>query len=474
MKIKLADIINILGGKTTVNGAQDLLEKNITRVITDTRVFKDGENYDDAVFVALCGEKFDANEFIYDAAKRGVALVVTNRDDVQIQDNKTWFVRVDDTLATLGIIAKAHRQKFSPKTVGITGSVGKTTTKEMIFHVLSENFKTLKTEASFNNEIGVPRTLMTLDESHEALVVEMGMRGFNQVDFLAGCSLPELGVITNIGCAHLELMGTKENTLKAKLEIAKYAKTLILNGDDALLTDEKKVGAILSEYGVKPEIEYFGLGENCNVRGVIKDMTAEASVFTVYVNGSELFDVKLSAPGVHSVSAALSAIAVATRFGIAPEKIKQALESFRSEQTGRQKIEKYGEYTVIDDCFNAGPESMKASISLLKALPAKRRVAFLGDMLELGDVSRDEHRGVGIFAAKNGVDLLITVGERSKELGLSAAKAEKGTQVVALDNSSDAAEAVSELLRPGDVILVKGSHAMDMGKIVESVRNLSK
>lgn len=466
MILKINKIIEAINGKIMKEGDTSP-SCEIKRVITDTRLFKDGEDYADAIFVAIVGEKFDANDFIYEADRYGVAAIITSLCEIDAAKAKgACYINVPDTLPVLGIIGRLNRELFAIKTVGVTGSVGKTTTKEIIYHVLSENMPTKKTDASFNNEIGVPRTLMSLDDSYKAFVCEMGMRGFGQVEFLASCALPEIGVITNIGTAHLEIMGTKENTLKAKLEIAKYASKIILNGDDPLLSDKEKVAHVLKEYGKTPEIIYFGLSENCDCFAKIKTMEAEKSIFTVSYKGEE-FEVNLCAPGIHNVTSALSAVCVAKEFGLSNEQIKEALESFKQEQTGRQKIIKTEKITIIDDCFNACPESMKASISLLKALKGDRKVAFLGDMLELGENSAEEHRGVGEFAAKEGINLIVTVGSRAKELGLFAARAEKGTCVIALDDSNAAKDAVKELIKPGDVILVKGSHAMQMDCIVK-------
>lgn len=467
MQIKLSKIVEEIDGKI-LSGGNVSPDSEIKRVITDTRMFKEGEDYADSVFVALVGDNFDANEFVGVADGFGVAAVITSRNAVP-EGAKACFIYVSDTLYVLGKIGRLNRELYDIKTVGITGSVGKTTTKELIFHVLSENMSAKKTDASFNNEIGVPRTLMSLDESYEAFVCEMGMRGFGQVDFLASCALPEIGVITNIGTAHLELMGTKDNTLKAKLEIAKYVKTLVLNGDDEYLSDREKVSKILSEYGAAPEIIYYGFGENCDFIGKINKTDAEKSEFTVKFFKNE-FNVTLSAPGEHNVYAALSAVVCGKKFGLTNEQIKNALETFNNEQTGRQHIIKTNGITIIDDCFNACPESMRASISLLKAIDGTRKVAFLGDMLELGENSPAEHRGVGEFAAKEGIHLIVTVGNRAKELGLYAAKAEKGTCVIALDDSKAAADAAQELIKPGDVVLVKGSHAMAMNVIVESLK----
>lgn len=464
MKIDIGHLEKITGGCLSTREYENDIIENI---ITDSREIKDDGDYSHTAFLGIVGETFDGNDFAAAALEKGVKLVITNR-----KMTGNTVLTVDDTLKAYGKIAGYHKGTLKLTTIGITGSVGKTTTKEVVYGVVSAAMKTEKTKASFNNEIGVPRMLLSLGEDLDAAVVEMGMRGIGQIEYLANFVRPDVGIITNIGCAHLELLGTKDNTLRAKLEIAKFCSTLILNGDDEYLGDKKKVSKILAEYNVSPKIVYYGLSENCDVVGKIDEMDVNHSVFTVKTQNNE-YKIDFKAPGVHLVMAALAAITAGETIGIEPGLIKNALENFEHESTGRQKIARFGDVTVIDDCYNASPESMKMAISLLSEIKgAARRVAFLGDMLELGDVSHEEHAGVGAFAAKKGVDLVVTVGDRAKEIGLTASKKERGTCVIALDDSDAAASEVEGLLSAGDAVLVKGSHAMQMDKIVREIERV--
>ena len=445
---------------------------SIKNIVTDSRKI---DCFDPAVtaFVGIKGEKFDGNAFAGEAADKGVALIITDSEAAETKlltgpgGENTSVLRVEDSLRAYGAIAALYRDTLKINVCGVTGSVGKTTTKEMISRVLESRYKNGRTRANFNNEIGVPATILELDESFRTAVIEMGMRGFGQIDYLAKIAKPDAAVITNIGCAHLEIMGSKENTMRAKFEIAagmRWNNLLVLNGDDEYLSDRKKVHEILRDYNANPTIVTYGFGEGCDVRAENIRLERDFSEFTV-----DGVPFRINIPGEHIIMAVLAAVTVGNFYRIENEAAAEALKNVNAASIGRQQIKKTEKFTLIDDCYNAGPESVKSSLRLLGQEKNGRRVAFLGDMLELGERAAMLHGEVGRAASENRVDLLVCVGELAKNIGRAAAGCEK---IIYCENSEKAAGLCGELLRDGDSVLVKGSHAMNMGIISDKILNL--
>ncbi len=474
---------------SVLHGGSGLTEDKITYITTDTREIREDDACENRakLFVALKGERFDGNDFVEEVAKRGVGAAICSiapEKAEEISRLGAAVFTVEDTLVALGEIAAAHRAKFNVPVVAVTGSVGKTSTKEIVASVLSTDLNVLKTKANFNNEIGLPKTLFGLSSEHEAVVAEMGMRGLGQIDYLCEIAKPEVCVVTNVGIAHMELLGSRENILRAKLEIGgtPTCRKLILNGDDEMLSQKDKVLSVLEEYGNTPEIIYYGTGENCSYRAEKVFCKEESCEFTLVTPwGSRI--VTLFMPGMHNVYNALAASAVGFTCGLSLDKIAGGIELFGKGEgsTLRQKIERLPSgITLIDDTYNAGPESMKASLSVLTGLSADkggRYVAVLGDMLELGSLSEAAHYGVGEFAAKAGVSLLITVGERMKEAVkgyFDTLPGDNTCNAISFENSKEAACELGELIKSGDAVLVKGSHAMEMPTCVEAIKNILK
>lgn len=447
-------------------------ETEFEYVVTDSRKITE-DNACRSIFVALEGEVFDGHDYIKSVVEKGVKIVLCRKvPDVKCES----VILVDNTLEGLGRIASEHRKQFNIPVCAVTGSVGKTSTKEMVAAVISSTFNVLRTEKNFNNEIGLPMTLLKMNDKHEAAVVEMGMRGLGQIEYLCNFALPTMGIITNIGVAHLEILRSRENIFKAKMEIASRLPEnapLLLWGDDDYLSDRVAVENEIKKYGKSLDIAYFGFGENCDFRA--ENITANDENIHTFdiVTPNETGKVTLNLPGRHNVINAVAAVAAGMKCGVSLDNCIKALESYYGDGVRQNIIRKNG-ITIIDDTYNAGPESMRASISVLGAMKNNgRKIAVLGDMLELGVASVDSHKDIGRFAAEQGIDILITAGKtmiyaadtyeavgKLKDNGLCAIKTK---------DAEHAAEAVLPLIREGDAVLVKGSHSMQMEKVTAAL-----
>lgn len=429
----------------------------ITEITTDSR--KIGEN---TLFIPLVGEKFDAHDFISATIEDGVKAVVSHKDITVSGD--TAVIRVENTRSALADIARYYKSKFNIPTVALTGSVGKTTTKDMIASVLSESYNTLKTQGNFNNEIGLPLTIFSLTEQHTAAVLEMGMSGFGEIHRLVGIARPDTAVITNIGMSHIERLGSQEGIFKAKLEIADYfdeSNILFVNGDDRFLKTAKDK--------LKCRVYTFGTeNENCDLRAYnVKEYGADGVGFCVTYEGKE-YPIHISQAGVHNVYNALAAICVGLRYNVPMEKIVHGLENFEPTAM-RMSIEKYGRVTVINDCYNASPASMEAGLKVLAGMDGNK-IAVLGDMLEMGDFAPSAHMGVGELAAKLGIDTIVTAGDNARYIAEGAKKTGAKT-VIACGSTDEAARNVLKIISETDnpVLLVKASRGMKFENIISEI-----
>ncbi|MBE6924610.1 MAG: UDP-N-acetylmuramoyl-tripeptide--D-alanyl-D-alanine ligase [Ruminococcaceae bacterium] len=415
----------------------------------DTRKLQPGQ-----LFVALVGER-DGHDFIPAALGNGAAAVLCTRT---VGDHPA--IVVEDTRKALGDIARGERLRIGMKVVGVTGSVGKSTTKEMICAVLSENYRVRKTPENHNNDIGMPMAILAMPEDTQIAVLEMGMNHFREIAYLASIAQPDIAVITNIGTMHIEHLGSRQGILQAKLEILEGMGTegkLLLNGDDTLLWNlhgQQKI-----------ELAYFGV-ENPQCAYLAKNIQQSPGNihFDAEAKG-KAFGVDLELEGMHYVIDAMAAIGVGTELGVPEEKLQRALLSFQN-MAGRQEIFEAKGCTIIKDCYNAGPESMTAALSVL-GNKTGRRVAVLGDMLELGVCTQAEHYRVGRIAAEK-ADVVLAYGPNSSRVisgaltgGMSPAMAK------CFEKREDIAEAMIRVVRPGDVILVKGSRGMRMELILD-------
>lgn len=443
-----SEIAEVTGGRLI--GA----DVTVTGVSTDTRTIEKG-----MLFVAVKGESFDGNDFIDAAAEKGAAAVISDREE-GAGDHSVTVILVRDSRAAQLALARHHRMKFPLKLVGVTGSVGKTSTKDMVFAVLSAKFNTLKTEGNFNNDIGLPRTLFRLNESYGAAVIEMGMSDLGEISVLSKAAVPDVCIITNIGWCHIENLKTRENILRAKLEIldgASESAPLILNGDDEFLKNVDIPGRRIVKYG---------RSEGCDVRAENIVQNADGQEFTLLYRGKS-YGAKLPVVGEHHVMNALAAFAAGIEAGMSPEEIVPAF--MRYEASGmRQRVEKRGDVTVILDCYNASPTSMESSLSVLGGMSVPgRKCAVLGDMLELGEMSAQLHAGVADYIMKN-ADCAFLYGA---EMAHCCERLERAGFEV--HHSTDKAALTAELLewlRPGDAVLFKGSRGMRMEEIAEKVK----
>ena len=440
--ITLSEVARACGGE--LHGDPDL---QITSIVTDSR--KAGEG---SLFAAIKGARADGHKFIPAVAEQGAVCALCE----EAPQADIAYILVESTLVALKGIAEYYRSLFSIPFIGITGSVGKTSTKEFISAVLAQKYNVHKTGGNFNNELGVPITLFGLEEEHEVAVIEMGISGFGEMTRLSKMVRPDISVITNIGYCHLENLGDRDGVLRAKTEMFTYLKD---NGSIILCHDDDKLRTVTDYHGITPT--FYGTGndeyraENIVEKGL-------DGVGCTLIHGDTRIDVTIPTMGRHNVLNALCAMAVGTKLGLTPDEIKRGLESFRNVGS-RNRIIKTAYYTIIDDCYNANPTSTKAGLDTLSKLSG-RRVAVLGDMKELGKDEIALHREVGAYAKELGIDVLIAVGP------LSEATAEGfGEGAYYYQNVDRCIDRIERHLHPDDTILVKASHSMQFERIVEAL-----
>ena len=452
---------------TAIGGAdEDITVKNVTTA--------SGECTPGSLFCAIKGERADGADFVPQAAELGAVCVLTTRDPSELPkaDAPVVVVRVDDVVRALGKLAFRYRCHSRATFVAVTGSVGKTTTKEMIASVASTRFKTHKTKGNHNNELGLPLTLFELTPEDEVSVIELGMSAPGEIEYLSRIGRPDIAVVTNIGTSHLATLGTRENICRAKMEITAGMPengTLLLNADEPLLVNE------YNARGGKPKLMSI-FNRNGDYRAVNLRCRTDGTTFDMICGDRVVTNVELSVPGRHNVYNALSAFAVGTLLGIETEKIKNGLSSYVGYDM-RQSIYEIGGITVIDDCYNASPESVRAAIDVLVALAQKKGgapAALLGDMLELGEYSRLLHDGIGQYAATAKVSKLFCFGMMSDVVAEAAIK--KGIRAenvfVCLDTRDPGtmADMILNSLSDGDVLLVKASRGVHAERVIELLK----
>ncbi len=432
-------------------GSIDPKYKNVTffGANNDTRLLKPGQ-----LFIALQGAR-DGHDFIPAALEKGAAAVLCTHCDGDYP-----AIVVKDTRLALGDIARGERERIGMKVVGITGSVGKSTTKEMTAAVLQTTYRVGKTPVNHNNDIGMPMAILAMEEDTQVAVVEMGMNHFREIAYLASIAKPDVAVIVNIGTMHIEHLGSMEGILQAKLEIVEgmpEGGKILLNGDDALLWNQRLTSG--------KNVGFFGVrnGES-NVLG--KDITEIPGMLRFWARcGDKAFPVELALEGQHYVHDALAAIAVALELGVSTENIRTALSQFQN-MAGRQEIFEKKGFTIIRDCYNAGPESMAAALRVLGNRPG-RHVAVLGDMLELGVCTAAEHYRVGRIAAEQ-ANILLAYGENSSRVlngAITGGMSQNAAR--AFTDRDRLVKVLKQLAKPGDVILFKGSRGMRMELVME-------
>ena len=427
-------------------------------VVTDTRKIKPG-----VLFVALKGERFNGEDFVSDAVAKGAAGIVVSRECPagKLEGIEVPVLKAENTLLAYQQLAHAWRMKFDLPVVAITGSNGKTTTKDLTAAVLSAKWKVLKTQANFNNEIGLPLTLLQLTKEHEAAVVEIGMRGLGQISAMAPMAAPSLGIVTNVGETHMELLGSLENIAKAKSEMVEAVPsggTVILNADNdyvAAMRSKAKPGVRVLTFGIEREADIWG--------GAIRTEGQKTKFMAKFRN--ERHEFTLSMVGRHNVYNALAAIAAGVSFGFTAEEIQRGLDGLEVTKM-RFECRQVGGYQVINDAYNASPMSMTAAIDTLAEVAKGRKIAVMGDMLELGSVAVEAHEHVGRELAEKHVDALLTRGEMGEHIAKGAE--ESGMQqVYRCASHEEAGKVLHKILQPGDTVLFKGSRGMQMEKIID-------
>lgn len=454
--LSLQEIMAATGGR-----CENMRELVFSGITTDSRVESRGE-----LFVALCGERFDGHAYCQMALEHGAAAVLVSKPVPELPAG-TVVITVEDTLLAYQQIAHAYRLRHKQlKVVAVTGSNGKTSTKDMIAACLATKFKVVKTQGNFNNEIGLPKTLLSVQPETEIAVVEMGMRGLGQIRELCEIAEPDVAVVTNVGETHMELLGSMENIARAKGEIVEE---LTAQQVAVLNADNEYVAAMADK--TKAQVVTYGYAGKATFRGDNVVTTAQGSVFTCIDSRSgERTEVDMPFIGEHNVQNALAAIAVGAVFGV---KLNDSAKALRTAKlTGsRQEIVRAGTLTVINDAYNASPASMEAALKTLheakKASPGARTIAVLADMLELGDISSDSHRRVGQFAVREKTDVVIAYGEEARSI--SAAVEALGGTAYWCAGRDEAARLLDSLLQPHDIVLLKGSHSMQVDSLLELV-----
>lgn len=440
--------------KGDFHGIQDSMSEKIKSITTDSRQVEPG-----ALFIAIKGERVDGHNYIKQAFEKGAAAVVGER----LIDCSGPYILVESSFRAVGAIAEYYRRQLSIPMVGITGSVGKTSTKEMVASVLSRKYYLLKTAGNFNNELGVPFTLFRIRQEHQLAVIEMGISDFGEMHRLTNMVKPNTVILTNIGSCHLENLKSRDGVLQAKTEIFDSLcedGKVFCNGDDDKLITIKEVN------GKAPV--FFGLEKHNQVRAEhIENLGLEGSRCTIITPMGNI-QATIPIPGNHMIYNALAAAAVGLHYGLSLEQIKEGIEGAQT-VSGRFHLIHANNYTVIDDCYNANPVSMKASLDVLETALG-RKVAILGDMFELGEKEEELHYQVGQYAAGKNINLFICIGKLSKKLA-EGIKAENGMidnkKILIYETKEQWMEEKNATLQKGDTILVKASHGMEFSKVVE-------
>ena len=455
--MKVKEILNVTKGKMLC-GNEELEVENFSK---DTRTIQKGD-----IYIGIKGEKFDGSNFWNQALDAGATAVIISNIQISKEEKEKYkdktIIQVEDTLEALYEIAKYKRSLYNIPVIAVTGSVGKTSTKDIIASVVSQKYKTLKTEGNNNNNIGLPLTILKLKD-HEALVVEMGMNHFGEISLLTNIAKPTLAVITNIGTSHIGNLGSRENILKAKLEILEGMKIprVIINNDNDLLHKWYE------ENKEKIEIHTYGINNSSDIIAEKIELGEEKSKF-VAKTSSEKINIDVPVGGEHFVYNALCGFMVGKILGLSSKEIQNGILKFELTKKRMDiRVLKNGA-TLINDSYNASYESMKASLKYLSSRTDFRKIAVLGDMLELGDFSKELHEKVGEEVANDNIDVLICRGEFAKNI-ISKANENKKTQCILLQNNEEILSKLQEILKEGDVVLIKASNGMKFYEICQKL-----
>lgn len=459
--MNVGDIIKATKGKLLIGK----LETECENFCTDTRKIQK-----DDVYIGLKGEKFNGNEYYKEALENGAKVAIISgieipKNEIEQLKEKT-IIQVEDSLEAFGNIAAYKRNLYDIPVVQITGSVGKTSTRDIVANVVRTQYKTLQTEGNQNNAVGLPTTLLKLKD-HEAVVVESGMNHLGEMSYLGKIAKPTIAVITNVGTAHIGFLGSRENILKAKLEILENLKPdgyIVINNDNDLLNKWAKEDTKYKKYT-------FGIEQEADVMAYNIQINENNSTYNVKIDNKE-YTVTVPVSGKHFVYNSLCAIAVGNLLNIAPDNIIKGISSFTLTKN-RMEVDKIkNNITIINDAYNASYDSMKAALEYLKELPGNRKIAVLGDMFELGDFAEEIHRKVGIEVVTHKVDMLVTVGKLANYI---ADEAEyigmPKDQVIRLNTTTEAINYLNGNLEKDDVVLLKAANGMHFAEIFKGINN---
>ncbi|HBT20115.1 MAG TPA: UDP-N-acetylmuramoyl-tripeptide--D-alanyl-D-alanine ligase [Peptococcaceae bacterium] len=456
IELKVSELAEVCGGKLIGGNMQT----SFKGVCTDSRKIEPGQ-----LFFALKGENFDGHDFVYQAFLRGAAAAVVHKSVKGIPEGKC-VVMVEDTLLALQKLAAWWRKQFDIPVIGVTGSSGKTTTKDILAGILASSGEVCSTKGNLNNHIGLPLVLLGLSRSCRFCVLEMAMRGLGEIAQLCEIAAPTGGIITNIGLAHYERLGSQENIARAKGELAQSLPEegfLLLNSEDPWSSFIRRL--------TSAEVIYYGMRDNAHIRAEKVKFTPWGSSFLL-VTDSFSGTLDLPLPGKHNLYNCLAAVGAAVQLGLNLEEIRQGLKRINLTKMRLEHLKGIKDTVVINDAYNANPDSMKASLKVLRDFSGNRKIAVLGDMLELGEIAVKEHIEVGRETADLGIDYLITVGKLARNIAQGAADVGMSREkIFCASNNEEAVEMIKKIIVPGDVILVKGSRAMGMEEIVNALRD---
>lgn len=447
--ITIGDILKMTGAKA---GFEIDENARVCNISNDSRNIKE-----DTIYAAIVGERLDGHDFAKAALENGaIAAIVEKR--VTEKD-----ILVKDTRRALKDIAMGYRSRFDIPFLAVTGSSGKTTTKDMLYFAVSESMKTLRNLGNLNSEIGLPMTVFNLDESHECAVLEMGMYVPGEIDYLAEIAKPHFAIITNVGVAHIQSAGSRENILKAKLEIANYmtqSDVLLINGDNDMLQT-------VDTAAMRPSVYRFGLEEHNDIRLISYETMGSGMKIRADILG-EITEYEIPTLGIHNIYNSLSVMGLCSLMGLDMKKSAEGIRKYQPSKY-RMEIKSVSGKTLVEDFYNANPDSLRASIETFRQMQGERKVAVLADMLELGEISEKEHMNAGIQASEI-FDVIICIGSDAQYIGKGAI--ENGFDKNCVHFFSDNEKAVSEInsiLRPGDAVLMKGSRGMKLEEVAESI-----
>ena len=453
MDLNIQEVIEAVKGEYVVRNN----DGNFNKISTDTRKIEKNN-----LFIALKGANFNGNKYAVTAVEKGASVVIV--DEVIFNEaelnNKGTVIKVEDTKTALADLARYYRKKLGIKVVGITGSTGKTSTKDLIAAFLSGKYKVFKTQGNFNNEIGLPLMIFELNKEYDIAVLEMGTSNFGEIHTLAGIALPDIAAITNVGVAHIEYLKTRENILKEKMSISDFFDDnnyLVLNCENDMLAtvkDEDYKNTFIQRTGYDKKYDLYA--ENL-------ELTSETTSFDA-VCDNERYRFKLNMVGEHNVLNALLGIQISKKLGLTFEEMEKGLDNFKATSM-RLEFIKNNEFTIINDSYNANPDSMKAALNVLKSYTGNRKIAVLGTMGELGDHASTAHKEIGEFA-QGKADILLTTGDYKDNY-----KEGFGENTVTFDNKDDLIKSLKDMIIKNDTILVKASRSAKFEEIIKELQN---